>query len=180
MARYTATEAAGLLFEEGIIDSGDESEIEEDPRFPLPHAEDEEEHDSQPLPLLSHFSLPHTADGCAQDEEELDSQSFPLTSHFTPLHIADGDAQDELHSQPFPVLPLLHSSSVDDLHNQPLPLAHVATTSNSGIIILLLYSKYKQKIYYKYQEHTMTRSSFFARLGINKHNYWQATSERCR
>ena len=129
MARYTATEAAGLLFEEGIVDSGDESEIEEDPRFPLPHAEDE---DGQPLPLSPHFS-PHTADSYVQDEEELHSQPFPLSSHFTSSHTADGDAQDELpHSQPVPLSPLPHSSSVDELHNQPLPFAHVATTSNSG------------------------------------------------
>ena len=55
MARYTATEAAGLLFEDGYIDSGDESEIEEDPGFPLPHADDdtrdEEDLQNQPLPL---------------------------------------------------------------------------------------------------------------------------------
>ena len=38
---YTANEAASLLFDEGLVDSGDESDIEEDPSFPLPHDEDE-------------------------------------------------------------------------------------------------------------------------------------------
>ena len=132
MARYTA---AGLLFEEGIIDSGDESMIEEDPQIPLPHAEDEEEHHGQPLPLSPHFS-PHTADGYVQDEEELHSQPFPLSSHFTLSHTTDGIAQDELpHSQPVPLAPLPYSSSVHEVHNQPLSLAHVATTSNSDTYI---------------------------------------------
>ena len=50
MARYTANEAADLLFEDQLIDSGDECEIEEDPAFPLPHAEEYELEQDEPLP----------------------------------------------------------------------------------------------------------------------------------
>ena len=64
MARYTATKAAGLLFEEGIVDSGDESEIEEDPCFPLPCTDDDEEALlREPLPLSP---LLHTVDDAVE------------------------------------------------------------------------------------------------------------------
>ena len=41
MARYlSASEAASLVLEQTFSESGDESEIEEDPDFPLPHEDD--------------------------------------------------------------------------------------------------------------------------------------------
>lgn len=42
MARFTVTEAVELFFEDqlGLIDSGDECEVEEDPAFPLPRDDD--------------------------------------------------------------------------------------------------------------------------------------------
>ena len=43
MSRYTASEVAELLFEEQLTESGDELDIEEDPAFPLPHEDDEEQ-----------------------------------------------------------------------------------------------------------------------------------------
>ena len=56
MASYTASEAADFLFEDQLVDSGDECEIEEDPAFPLPHAQeyerDELEQD-EPLPQIN-------------------------------------------------------------------------------------------------------------------------------
>ena len=56
MSRYIALKAAGLLFEDSYTDSVDESEIEEDPGFPLPHADDN-----------------------TQDEEDLQDQALPLS-----------------------------------------------------------------------------------------------------
>ena len=61
MARYTASEAADFLFEDQLVDSGDECEIKEDPAFPLPHAQeyerDELEQDEleqdEPLPQIN-------------------------------------------------------------------------------------------------------------------------------
>ena len=50
MARYTANEAADLLFEDQLVDSGDECEIEEDPAFPLPHEYERDELEDEPLP----------------------------------------------------------------------------------------------------------------------------------
>ena len=51
MARYTTNEAAELLFEDQLFDSGDECEIEEDPAFPLPHELELEQ--DEPLPQTS-------------------------------------------------------------------------------------------------------------------------------
>lgn len=43
-AKFTVDEMLEMLLGEGLqeIDSGDESDIEEDPEFPLPHEPDEE------------------------------------------------------------------------------------------------------------------------------------------
>ena len=46
MARYiSASEAASIVFNESLADSGDESDIEEDLSFPLPCDEDEYAYD---------------------------------------------------------------------------------------------------------------------------------------
>ena len=70
MARFlSANEAASLVVDNSFTDSEDESEIEEDPSFPLPHADDDGVLDSaggeqphlsvaipaqQPLPSSAH------------------------------------------------------------------------------------------------------------------------------
>ena len=66
MVRYTANEAADLLFEDQLVDSGDECEIEEDPAFPLPRAQEYERNEleqDEPLPQtnLDHDLSPEAA-----------------------------------------------------------------------------------------------------------------------
>ena len=48
LARFTVDETLEMLLGEGLqeIDSGDESDIEEDPEFPFPHESDEESDNS--------------------------------------------------------------------------------------------------------------------------------------
>ena len=65
MARYlSASEAASLVQDNSFTDSSDESEVEEDPVFPLPHAGEDAEIDAadaeQPLlPVASLEAQPH-------------------------------------------------------------------------------------------------------------------------
>ena len=51
MARYySANEAASMVCDEDIVESGDESDIEEDPSFPLPCNQDSLVESEQPHP----------------------------------------------------------------------------------------------------------------------------------
>ena len=79
MARYTATEAVELVFE-NLVDSGDECEIEEYPAFPLPQEDDGEleleRALDEPLPQCSSYAAASAV------EVELDLASGgPLTSN---------------------------------------------------------------------------------------------------
>ena len=48
LARFTVDETLQMLLGEGLqdIDSGDESDIEEDPEFPFPHESEESDNSS--------------------------------------------------------------------------------------------------------------------------------------
>ena len=84
MARYlSASEAASLVLENTFTDSGDESEIEEDPDFPLPNADEDAEPDladaEQPhLPLAPPSPQPLPSSECTLSVE-LDRESQPAT-----------------------------------------------------------------------------------------------------
>lgn len=95
MARYTTAEAASLLFDEGLVDSGDESDIEEDPSFPLPREEDESAASALEVQPHPPFTSPTLV-------QSLELQLEPLPPH-------------ELSQEQEQEAPLLHSDCMQTL-----------------------------------------------------------------
>ena len=97
MARYlSASEAASLVLEHTFTDSEDESEIEEDPSFPLPHEDadlDDPTDAEQPHPSIAtpvQQPLPSSARALSL---ELDHSSTTGSPSFTPT-LDVGDESD--------------------------------------------------------------------------------------
>lgn len=85
MAKYSASEAASLVLEGSFSDSSEESDIEEDVSFPLPHADDDSEiaaaDAAQPLlppPSLAAQPLPSLSSRLPAALDPLSSSSAPL------------------------------------------------------------------------------------------------------
>ena len=85
MARYlSASDAASLVLEHTLIDSGDESDIEEDPDFPLPCADDDEsagaDHEQPHLPFFTEQPLPRTEPALAPGQSTEPEQNSAVGS----------------------------------------------------------------------------------------------------